>query len=272
MIRTFVLAAALGALGLLVSTNDASARRCRSCCCQCQCGGCSTCAQPCSTCSQPCSSCAQAVTACEPVQPTTTGTVGTADETPTLAFDPVTSEEQGWFDKMYGPFKAETSPEDWKVLEDGWKNSTHAKRKDAYDKIKAIEDQTIKEAGSTEKPTQPADPVTAEEQGWFDKMYGPFKAETKPEDWKVLEDGWKNSNHAKRKETHDKMKAMEEKTIKDVEAKAKEAEAKAKAAEAKAAADAKAKDAEAKAAADAKAKGAEKKTEPNKLDKPVLSK
>ena len=89
---------------------------------------------------------------------------------------------------------------------EGWKKSTHEKRKAQYEKsardLDALTKQAEakaaaeiaaqeKNAGNVAKPA--ADPVTPEEQGWFDKMYGGLKNDPTV-DFKALSRGLEERN------------------------------------------------------------------------------
>jgi hypothetical protein len=93
-----------------------------------------------------------------------TGTTGTdttgtgATDTGAKQGDPITAEEQTWFNEMY-PASLGLDAEAMKAVQQGWANTTHADRKSQYDKhlkmIKDAEDKAAKEQAEKDKAKPP---------------------------------------------------------------------------------------------------------------------
>jgi hypothetical protein len=149
--RKFTIIAALTAIAILSICDSASACcrrrfRCRQCCQY---------YVPVTQCyypiyyTQPVLASDQSNTGATDTGTTDTGATDTGDK----KGDPITAEEQKWFDEMYPV--ADTKAEDLGHLKAGWADSTHAKRKTEYEDhkkmIKEAEEQAAKEQAEKDK-------------------------------------------------------------------------------------------------------------------------
>ena len=153
--------------------------------------------------------------------------------------DPVTAEEQKWFEELYGSLDAGRK----KVMAESWqKDLSHAQRQQKYqDRKKMINDIqnrfAVEEKANADKAkiggAQPKvpDPFTAEELKWFDEIWGSLDPDKK----NVMKESWqKDLSHAQRQQQHEDFeKAIDDANQSDVAAEEKAKADKAKADKAK---------------------------------------
>jgi hypothetical protein len=135
--------------------------------------------------------------------------------------DPVTPAERNMFEEMYG--KLDLDAATLKTLQDGWTNSTSARRKADYDqfmaKIREIEQSAAPAGAGVASPAAQAvaPPVTATEQKMFDAMYGKLNLDAGT--LKILRDGWTSSTSAQRKSQYEDFMAKVKQATQAVEKK-----------------------------------------------------
>ena len=110
-----------------------------------------------------------------------------------IPFAPVSPEEQGWFQEMYGILNLSNAER--KELEGDWDRKTHATRSRTYEVYRKVVAAHFKVAA------QAGDTVTAEEREWFPTIFG--SPSLAPDARNTLESLWNRMTHAERKAVYD---------------------------------------------------------------------